>query len=65
MSLLLRPIVGIDLGTTFSAIAYINEHGRPETLLNSDGQTMTPSAVMFEVETHRKMSVSFRNFSSP
>jgi molecular chaperone DnaK len=38
-------IVGIDLGTTNSAIAYINDYGRPEVLSNSEGKKITPSVV--------------------
>ncbi len=40
--------VGIDLGTTFSAVAYVDPTGRPETLLNAEGQNKTPSAVFFD-----------------
>ena len=40
--------VGIDLGTTFSAIAYLDEHGRPITIPNSDGELTTPSVVLFD-----------------
>src|SRR5262245_12226972 len=39
-------LVGIDLGTTFSAIATLDEHGRPVTLANQDGEKLTPSAVL-------------------
>ena len=42
-----RPI-GIDLGTTDCAIATIDDSGRPEILRNADGQTTTPSVVLFE-----------------
>lgn len=38
--------VGIDLGTTFSAIAALDERGRPVTLPNRDGEMLTPSAVL-------------------
>ncbi|RMG33815.1 MAG: Hsp70 family protein, partial [Planctomycetota bacterium] len=40
--------VGIDLGTTYSCIAYLNEHGEPVTLANQEGELSTPSAVLFE-----------------
>jgi molecular chaperone DnaK len=40
--------VGIDLGTTFSAIAVVNEHGKPEIIPNREGEEITPSVVMFE-----------------
>lgn len=41
-----RP-VGIDLGTTFSVIAVVNEAGMPEVLRNREGAATTPSVVMF------------------
>lgn len=41
-------VFGIDLGTTYSCIAYIDEYGKPVVLKNSDGDTTTPSVVMVE-----------------
>lgn len=41
-------IVGIDLGTTFSAIATLDDHGQAVTLPNRDGEMLTPSAVFFD-----------------
>ena len=41
-------MVGIDLGTTYSAVAYVNELGQPEILTNRDGERLTPSVVMFQ-----------------
>jgi len=38
-------IVGIDLGTTFSAISHLDDLGRPHTLPNREGDILTPSAV--------------------
>lgn len=40
--------VGIDLGTTFSAVAYLDKDGRPQTVRNSDGDLTTPSVVLME-----------------
>jgi molecular chaperone DnaK len=40
--------VGIDLGTTYSCIAYLNEHGEPVTIPNQEGELCTPSVVMFQ-----------------
>jgi molecular chaperone DnaK len=37
--------VGIDLGTTFSAVAYVNESGEPSSVPNESGKVITPSAV--------------------
>ncbi len=40
--------VGIDLGTTYSAIAHLNDEGEPEVICNSDGRRITPSVVLFD-----------------
>ena len=40
--------VGIDLGTTYSAIAIVNQHGIPEVLPNAEGDRITPSVILFE-----------------
>jgi molecular chaperone DnaK len=40
--------IGIDLGTTFSAISCINRHGVPEILPNELGKNITPSVIFFE-----------------
>ena len=44
----LSRVVGIDLGTTYTAVAYVDEYGKPVVLKNSDGQTTTPSVVFFD-----------------
>lgn len=43
-----EKVFGIDLGTTYSAVAHINEYGQPEVIPNLDGQQTTPSVVYFE-----------------
>ncbi len=40
--------IGIDLGTTFSEIAHVNEHGVPEVIENAEGERTTPSVVLFD-----------------
>jgi molecular chaperone DnaK len=37
--------IGIDLGTTFSAVATVDETGRPVIVHNRDGHNITPSCV--------------------
>lgn len=46
----MNTIAGIDLGTTFSALARLNGIGRPEIVPNSEGERITPSAVYFDEE---------------
>jgi len=41
-------VVGIDLGTTFSAIAAVNGAGKPEIIPNREGERITPSVVLFD-----------------
>ena len=43
-----RVAVGIDLGTTFSVVAYVDENGTPRVLRNADGKATTPSVVCFK-----------------
>jgi molecular chaperone DnaK (HSP70) len=43
-------IVGIDLGTTLSSMAYMDEHGTPVTIPNSEGDLTTPSVILFEAD---------------
>ena len=44
----LKRVFGIDLGTTYSAIAYVDEHGKPVVVANQEGERITPSVVLFE-----------------
>ncbi|MDA7924815.1 Hsp70 family protein [Mariniblastus sp.] len=44
----IKPAVGIDLGTTFSVIAHVNDVGRPETIPNAEGDLLTPSVILFD-----------------
>lgn len=39
--------IGIDLGTTFSAVGYINDDGKPTVIMDKDGQPMIPSVIYF------------------
>ena len=44
-------VFGIDLGTTYSCIAYIDANGKPVVLKNAEGDLTTPSSVFFETQT--------------
>ena len=43
-----RKAVGIDLGTTFSAVAHIDAYGKPQIIPNSESERITPSVILFE-----------------
>ena len=43
----LAHAVGIDLGTTFSSLAYVNAAGNPVIVPNAEGELLTPSVVAF------------------
>ncbi len=42
------PAVGVDLGTTFSVLARLDENGHPVTVVNAEGDRSTPSMVLFD-----------------
>jgi molecular chaperone DnaK len=39
--------VGIDLGTTLSKLAYVDDAGRPVLVPNAEGELLTPSVIAF------------------
>ena len=43
-----RKAVGIDLGTTFSAIAHIDAYGKPQIIPNAESERITPSVILFD-----------------
>jgi molecular chaperone DnaK len=54
-------IVGIDLGTTFSAISYVNQYGKPEIISNREGERTTPSVIYFEDDGNPIVGTIARN----
>jgi molecular chaperone DnaK len=42
----MSKIIGIDLGTTYSAASTIDDTGRPIIVHNSDGKNITPSCIL-------------------
>ena len=44
----MSKVVGIDLGTTFSAIAHMNDNDMPEVIPNAEGERITPSVILFD-----------------
>ena len=57
-------IAGIDLGTTFSALAILNGIGRPEIVPNADGERLTPSAIFFDEENPDVIRVGIEAINS-
>ena len=45
-------VVGIDLGTTYSVVAHLDQTGRADVLRDEDGNNLTPSAILFEGDKH-------------
>lgn len=43
-----KPVVGIDLGTTYSLVAWVDAVGHPSTVINAEGDLTTPSVVFFD-----------------
>ena len=48
MSEKMKKVFGIDLGTTYSSIAYVDEYGKPVIMPNAENQHLTPSVVFFD-----------------
>lgn len=44
----MNKVFGIDLGTTYSCISYVDEFGKSVVLKNSEGENTTPSVVYYE-----------------
>jgi molecular chaperone DnaK (HSP70) len=44
----IQKIFGIDLGTTYSCISFVDEHGRPVVIPNKENERITPSVVFFD-----------------
>ncbi len=43
-----RKAVGIDLGTTFCAVAHIDAYGKPQIIPNTENERITPSVILFD-----------------
>src|ERR1700719_3096050 len=43
-----RKAIGIDLGTTFSAIAHLDNYGKPQIIPNGESERITPSVILFD-----------------
>ncbi|MCA9090974.1 MAG: Hsp70 family protein, partial [Planctomycetaceae bacterium] len=63
MKILDGQTVGVDLGTTYSAIAQLNVEGDPVSLTNADGKTITPSVVLLGDDGKVIVGPSFERMS--
>lgn len=59
-----RRVYGIDLGTTYSCIAHVDEHGKPVVLPNAEGELTTPSVVFFESLENRVVGNNAKEVAS-
>ena len=41
----MASFIGIDLGTTYSSVSYLDETGRPQIIRNLEGHNLTPSCI--------------------
>jgi molecular chaperone DnaK len=46
----IKRLFGIDLGTTYSSISYVDEFGKAVIIPNSENERVTPSVVFFDEE---------------
>lgn len=53
--------IGIDLGTTYCAVATIDEFGKPKMLLNREGSTLTPSVVQLDASGNAIVGEAAKN----
>src|SRR3954447_21227850 len=56
-----RKAVGIDLGTTFSAIAHIDQYGKPQIIPNAENERITPSVILIDERSAIVGSVAAQN----
>ncbi len=52
MSKFQNVVLGIDLGTTYSAVAFVDENGEAKIIPNDKNDRITPSVVFFENENN-------------
>jgi len=57
-----KQVFGIDLGTTYSCIAVVDDlSGKPYVIPNYEGQLTTPSVVYFEDNENRVVGREAKN----
>ena len=56
-----KQILGIDLGTTYSCVAVLDEYGQPRVLPNRETTNTTPSVVSFEDDNSALVGADAKN----
>lgn len=46
----MEPVIGIDLGTTFSCVAIIKPNGKPKVIANFDGKNLIRLIAIIRVQ---------------
>lgn len=59
----MEKVFGIDLGTTYSCIACIDEFDKPRVLKNAEGMLTTPSVVYFESDEAITVGAAAKEYS--
>lgn len=57
----MSTLAGIDLGTTYSAVAVLNDLGKPEIIPDNDSNRIIPSVVGFSSENSAVVGVAAKN----
>ena len=56
-----NTVIGIDLGTTNSCVAILGTDGKPKVVVNSEGDTTTPSVVAYSDDGERLVGRTAKN----
>ena len=56
-------ILGIDLGTTYSCVAWVDETGKPQIIKNKEGCLTTPSVVFFRSKTEQEVGDAAKQYA--
>ncbi len=60
----MNKVYGIDLGTTYSCIACVDEHGKPVVIANNEGSSTTPSVVYFETSDNIVVGKAAKDYAA-
>lgn len=55
-----EKVIGIDLASSQSVVAIINEVGKPEVIANADGKRLTPSVILIDKDERKVGSAAQR-----